>query len=68
MVDKNDTLLREVDEELRRERMEKLWEKYGIEAVPTVIAFAKGEIVARADSVPGVGLSKKKWSDFCACL
>ncbi len=30
MVDKNDTLLREVDEELRRERMEKLWNKYGI--------------------------------------
>jgi hypothetical protein len=30
MVDKNDTLLREVDDELRRERMEKLWAKYGI--------------------------------------
>jgi hypothetical protein len=30
MVDKNDTLLREVDEELRRERMEKLWNKYGV--------------------------------------
>jgi thioredoxin 1 len=45
-----------------------LWEKYGIEAVPTVIAFAKGEIVARADSVPGVGLSTEKWSDFCACF
>ena len=30
MVDKNDSLLREVDEELRRERMEKLWQKYGI--------------------------------------
>jgi hypothetical protein len=30
MVDKNDTLLREVDEELRRERMEKIWQTYGI--------------------------------------
>jgi hypothetical protein len=30
MVDKNDSLLREVDEELRRERMEKIWQKYGI--------------------------------------
>jgi hypothetical protein len=29
MVDKNDSLLREVDEELRREQLEKLWEKYG---------------------------------------
>ncbi len=33
MVDKNDSLLREVDEELRRERMEKLWDKYGIYAI-----------------------------------
>jgi thioredoxin 1 len=45
-----------------------LWEKYGIEAVPTVIAFAKGGIVSRADSIPGVGLSAEKWSDFCACF
>lgn len=29
MVDKNDSLLREVDEELRREQLEKLWQKYG---------------------------------------
>jgi len=29
MVDRNDTLLREVDEELRRERMEKFWNRYG---------------------------------------
>lgn len=29
MVDKNDALLREVDEELRREQLEKLWQKYG---------------------------------------
>jgi hypothetical protein len=29
MVDKNDPLLREVDEALRREQMEKMWERYG---------------------------------------
>lgn len=29
MVDRNDTLMREVDEELRRERFEKLWKQYG---------------------------------------
>ena len=28
MVDRNDTLLREVDEELRREALEKLWKRY----------------------------------------
>ena len=30
MVDKNDSLAREIDEELRRERLEKLWERYGM--------------------------------------
>ena len=30
MVDKNDALSREIDEELRREKFEKLWERYGI--------------------------------------
>ena len=29
MVDNNDNLFREVEEELRRERMEKLWKRYG---------------------------------------
>jgi hypothetical protein len=33
MVDKNDPLLREVDEELRREQLAKLWERYGIHAI-----------------------------------
>jgi thioredoxin-like negative regulator of GroEL len=45
-----------------------LWQKYGIEATPTVIAFVKGQIVARADAVHGMGLSKKKWAEFCACI
>lgn len=43
-----------------------LWEKYGIRAVPTAIAFAKGAIVARADSILALGLSKKRWSEFRA--
>ena len=43
-----------------------LWSRYGIHAVPTVIAFAAGEIVARADSLLAFGLSKRKWADFCA--
>jgi thioredoxin 1 len=45
-----------------------LWEKYEIEAVPTVIVFAGGEIKSRADAVLGVGLSRKKWADFCNCF
>lgn len=33
MVDKNDALAREIDEELRREQIEKLWQKYGVYAL-----------------------------------
>jgi hypothetical protein len=40
MVDKNDSLAREIDEELRREKFEKLWEQYG-----TYILIAAGAIV-----------------------
>lgn len=39
MVDKNDTLLREVDEELRREQMEKLWKAYGNYVLAAATAF-----------------------------
>ena len=43
-----------------------LWERYNIPAVPAFIAFSRGEIVARADSILALGLSKRKWADFCA--
>lgn len=39
MVDKNDALLREVDEELRREQMEKLWERYGIYVIAVALVI-----------------------------
>lgn len=39
MVDKNDSLLREVDEELRRERMEKLWQQYGVYVIGAAMVF-----------------------------
>lgn len=45
MVDKNDPLFREVGEELRREQMAKLWEKYGvyvIAAASLIVAFVAG--------------------------
>jgi hypothetical protein len=41
MVDKNDSLYREVEEEIRRERMAKLWDRYGVYVVGLVaIAIA----------------------------
>ena len=45
-----------------------LWEKYEIGAVPTVIVFSGAEIKSRADAIPMLGISKKKWSKFCACF
>jgi hypothetical protein len=42
MADKNDTLLREVDEELRRERLEKLWDRYGIYVVAVAALLVLG--------------------------
>lgn len=42
-----------------------LWHKFSIHAVPAVIAFANGEVLDRADAVLALGLSKKKWADFC---
>ncbi len=39
MVDKNDSLMREVDDELRREQISKLWEQYGTYVIGAVIAF-----------------------------
>lgn len=60
MVDKNDSLFREVDEELRRERMEKLWEKYGtyvVGAAALLVALVGGykfmEARNRADAEAG---------------
>ena len=35
-----------------------LWEKFSINAVPTLIAFDKSKLVARRDAKMGVGLTK----------
>ena len=35
-----------------------LWERFSIEAVPTIIAFKKGKIISRRDAKMGVGLNK----------
>ena len=36
-----------------------LWDKYGINAVPTLIAFSKNKIRDRRDAKKGVGLTRR---------
>jgi thioredoxin len=35
-----------------------LWERFSMEAVPTIIAFEKGKIISRRDAKMGIGLVK----------
>ena len=35
-----------------------LWERFSINAVPTIIVFEKGEIISRRDAKMGIGLVK----------
>jgi hypothetical protein len=42
MVDQKDSLAREIDEELRRERMLKLWEQYGTYILALAVLFVAG--------------------------
>lgn len=42
MVEKSDTFLREVDDELRREQLKQLWDKYGIILLGAVMALLAG--------------------------
>src|SRR5262245_48660324 len=42
MIDQRDSLAREVDEELRREQLLKLWEKYGVYVVAAVVLIVVG--------------------------
>ena len=58
MVDKNDALSREIDEELRREKFEKLWERYGF-----YVLLAAGALVL---SVGGYQLWDQRKRSFAA--
>jgi hypothetical protein len=58
MVDKNDSLSREIDEELRREKLEKLWEQYGT----YVLGAAAGIVIA----VGGYQLYDQRKKSFAA--
>src|SRR5262245_15771983 len=42
MIDQRDSLAREVDEELRREHLLRLWEKYGVYVVAEVVLIVVG--------------------------
>lgn len=35
-----------------------LWDKFNIQAVPTIIAFENGKIISRKDARKGVGLTR----------
>jgi thiol-disulfide isomerase/thioredoxin len=41
-----------------------LWEKYSIEAVPTVLLFKEGQVCRRLDGRYGYGLSEKQFGDW----
>lgn len=58
MVDKNDALSREIDEELRRERLEKLWEQYG--------TYVLGAAAALVLAVGGYQVYEQRKKSFAA--
>lgn len=35
-----------------------LWEKYNVDAVPTIIAFKEGKEIGRRNAAPGIGLEE----------
>jgi hypothetical protein len=45
MVDRNDSLLREVEDELRHDKFKKLWDQYGTYVLGAAIAFVIGVFV-----------------------
>lgn len=57
-------------EEIRSDKVQKkaalvnedenpLWDRFNIQAVPTIIAFQNGQILARRDAKRGIGLTRK---------
>lgn len=58
MVDKNDALSREIDEELRREKLEKLWEQYG--------TYVLGAAAALVLAVGGYQVYEQRKKSFAA--
>lgn len=41
-----------------------LCEKYGVDVVPTVVVFEKGQVAKRLDGIAGIGLTEKQLLDF----
>lgn len=46
------------------DRDEDLFDKYGVEYMPTVIHFKNGKVARRLDSAPHVGLSERQLLDL----
>ena len=65
MVDQRDSLAREIDEELRREQMLKLWERYGIYVIAAVVLVIAGigggfhEKIETGAGQPAVGFGER---------
>ena len=45
-----------------------LWDKYGIKAVPTLIAFSKNTIKDRRDAKMGIGLTKSDMESILSSI
>lgn len=45
-----------------------LWNKHGIEYVPTVIAYIDGEEVERLPSLKLIGIRKNKWIEWLSMI
>ena len=71
MADNNDSLLREVDEELRREQLAKLWDRYGtyvLALAVALVAFVGGFKVWEARQLEAAQTGGKKYNEARALL
>ncbi|MGE0765859.1 MAG: tetratricopeptide repeat protein [Hyphomicrobiaceae bacterium] len=68
MVDRNDSFLREVNEELRREQFMKLWERFGVFAVAGVILLFVGVGVYKWNESSRIAHEQKAGARFEAAM
>jgi hypothetical protein len=71
MVDKNDSLFREVDEELRREQFQKLWERYAVYIIGlavVVIALVAGAKVWESQRLAAANLAGAEYESAASLM
>jgi hypothetical protein len=66
MVDRNDSFLREVNEEVRREQLAKLWERYGVFAIAGVILLFVGVGIYKWNESSRISREQKAGASFAA--